>query len=106
MGKRWQMTVLSVIVSAVGLSSNVLAESKTVTLSVPDMSCAACPITVKKALQKVKGVEKVTATFEPKQAVVTFDDSKTTLEKLREATAQAGYPSTMTPASEGATAAR
>ena len=33
MGKRWQMTVLSVIVSAVGLSSNVLAESKTVTLS-------------------------------------------------------------------------
>ena len=106
MGKRWQITVFSVMVSAVGLSSNVLAESKTVTLSVPDMYCATCPITVKKALQKVEGVEKVTATFEPKQAVVTFDDSKTTLEKLRAATTQAGYPSTLKPASEDATAAR
>jgi mercuric ion binding protein len=106
MGKRWQITVCSVLVSAVGLASNVIAESKTVTLSVPGMSCSACPITVKKALQKVQGVEKVTATFEPKQAVVTFDDSKTTLAKLREATAQAGYPSTLKPVSEDATTAR
>jgi len=57
------------------------------------MTCSACPITVKKALQKVQGVEKVTATFEPKEAVVTFDDTKTTIEQLREATANAGYPS-------------
>jgi mercuric ion binding protein len=95
MGRRWQITVCSVLVSVVGLASHVRAESKTVTLSVPGMSCAACPITVKKALQKVEGVETVTVTFEPKQAVVTFDDGKTTLEKLRAATAQAGYPSTL-----------
>jgi mercuric ion binding protein len=106
MGKRWQITVCNVMVSVVGLVSIVLAESKTVTLSVPGMYCATCPITVKKALQKVQGVEKITATFEPKQAVVTFDDSKTTVEKLREATARAGYPSTLTPASEDTTAAR
>jgi mercuric ion binding protein len=106
MGKRWQITVFGVLVSAVSVASTVLAESKTVTLSVPGMYCATCPITVKKALQKVPGVEKVSATFEPKQAVVTFDDSKTTIDKLREATAQAGYPSTLTPASEDNTAAR
>ncbi len=59
------------------------------------MTCSACPLTVKKALQKGKGVEKVAAPFEPKEAVVTFDDGKTTLDKLREATANAGYPSTV-----------
>ena len=89
----WKIGVLGVMVSAIGWASPALATSKTVTLSVPGMTCSACPITVKKALQKVQGVEKVTATFEPKEAVVTFDDTKTTIEQLREATANAGYPS-------------
>ena len=31
--------------------------TRTVTLSVPGMNCAACPITVKKALTKVGGVQ-------------------------------------------------
>ena len=92
--KPWKIAVVvSVLVSAMGLASHALAANKTVTLSVPGMTCSACPLTVKKALQKVKGVEQVAATFEPKEAVVTFDDSKTTLEQLREATANAGYPS-------------
>ena len=37
----------------------VLAATQTVTLAVPGMTCAACPITVKKALSKVEGVSKV-----------------------------------------------
>ena len=93
MFKHWKIGVCSVLVSAIGWASPALATSKTVTLRVPGMTCSACPITVKKALQQVQGVEKVTATFKPKEAVVTFDDSKTTLEQLREATANAGYPS-------------
>ncbi len=94
--KPWKIAVVvSVLVSAMGLTSYALAANKTVTLRVPGMSCSACPLTVKKALQKVHGVEKVTATFEPKEAVVTFDNSKTTLEQLRESTAMAGYPSTV-----------
>ena len=36
-----------------------LAEQKTVTLDVTGMTCAACPITVKKALTKVDGVSSV-----------------------------------------------
>ena len=72
-----------------------LAEQKTVVLSVPGMYCAACPITVKKALEKVHGVEKVKVTYEPKEAVVTFDDAKTGLEKLMEATKQAGFASSV-----------
>ena len=91
--KPWKIAVVSVLVGAMGFASHALAANKTVTLSVPGMYCSACPLTVKKALQKVKGVEKVAATFEPKEAVVTFDDSKTTLEQLRQATANAVYPS-------------
>ena len=57
------------------------------------MTCAACPITVKKALSKVEGVSKTDVTFENRQAVVTFDDSKTNIQKLTKATEDAGYPS-------------
>ena len=59
---------------AVTLSTPAWAATKTVTLSVPGMTCAACPITVKKALSKVAGVEKAEVSFEKREAVVTFDD--------------------------------
>jgi mercuric ion binding protein len=72
-----------------------LAAEKTVTLSVPGMYCEACPITVRKALEKVPGVTNVRATYEPKEAVVAFDDAKTSVEKLQEATKKAGYPSSL-----------
>ena len=74
-----------------------LAEQRTVVLSVPGMNCSTCPITVRKALEKVAGVGKVKATLEPPEAVVTFDDAKTGIEKLMEATKQAGYPSNVKP---------
>ena len=79
----------------VTLSGATLAADKTVTLSVPGMTCSACPLTVKQSLQRVNGVEKVAVAFEPKEAVVTFDDAKTSVEKLRDATANAGYPSVL-----------
>jgi periplasmic mercuric ion binding protein len=69
------------------------AENKTVTLSVPGMYCEMCPATVSKALKKINGVEKVAASLEKKEAVVTFDDAKTNVDALRNATANAGYPS-------------
>ena len=72
----------------------VWAATQTVTLSVPGMTCSACPITVKKAISKVEGVSKVNVTFETREAVVTFDDAKTNLRALTEATRNAGYPST------------
>jgi len=70
-----------------------LAAPKTVTLNVSGMTCAACPITVKKALEKVPGVSKVDVQFEKKQVLVTFDDAKTNTDALVKATTNAGYPS-------------
>ncbi len=69
------------------------AASKTVTLSVPGMTCAACPITIKKALTEVDGVTEAEVSFDKKEAVVTFDDAKTSVAALIEATTDAGYPS-------------
>lgn len=68
--------------------------TRTVTLSVPGMNCAACPITVKKALVKVAGVAKVDVSLDQREAVVTFDDTKARVGQLTRATTEAGYPST------------
>ncbi len=73
----------------------VWAATQTVKLSVPGMTCAACPITVKKAISKVEGVSKVDVTFEKREAVITFDDAKAGVQKLINATADAGYPSSV-----------
>lgn len=73
----------------------VWAGVQTVTLAVPGMTCPVCPITVKKALQKVAGVTQIEVSYEKKEAVVTFDDAKTTVDSLTQATTGAGYPSTL-----------
>ena len=75
------------------ISGAVGAETQTVTLDVPKMYCAVCPITVSKALNKVDGVTAVDASFESKTAIVTFDDTKTNIQTLVAATTNAGYPS-------------
>src|SRR5437667_10420048 len=47
------------------LSAPVWAATKTVTLNVPGMTCPTCPITIKKALNKVQGVSNVDVSYEP-----------------------------------------
>jgi len=68
---------------------------KTVTLSVPGMTCSACPITVKKALTKIEGVTKTDVNFSKREAAVTFDDTKANIRMLTKATSDAGHPSTL-----------
>jgi len=77
------------------LGTPALAAMQTVTLSVPGMTCVACPFTVKAALGKVKGVTEIDVSYKNRQAVVTFDDNITSAAALTEATANAGYPSTV-----------
>jgi mercuric ion binding protein len=85
--------LVAAIALGVVLTAPAWAASKTVTLSVSGMTCAACPITVKKALSKIEGVEKTEVSYEKKEAVVTYDDTKTSVEALAKATEGAGYPS-------------
>jgi mercuric ion binding protein len=82
-----------VVVAMIALTAPAWASEKTVTLNVSGMTCEACPITVKKALQKVPGGSKIDVLYEKKQVVVMFDDSKTNTDSLVKATTNAGYPS-------------
>ena len=86
----------ALLLLAIGIAP-AIAGTRTVTLSVPSMTCATCPITVKKALQKVDGVTEAKVTWEPKEAVVTYDDAKTDVGALTSATQNAGYPSSVKP---------
>lgn len=90
------MTRLPVVLAfGLGLlaSSPAVAGERTVTLAVQNMYCAACPITVRKSLERVTGVIKAVVSYKDKTAVVTYDDSKTDVTALTAATANAGYPS-------------
>jgi len=89
--KKSFMIILALTV--VGLELPAQAAVRTTSLSVPGMTCVICPITVKKALSRVEGVNTVSVSFEKREATVTFDDSKTTVDALTAATANAGYPS-------------
>jgi len=87
--KKFLMAAIAVFV----LASPAWAGSKTVTLTVSNMTCVTCPLTVKRALTNVEGVIKAAVDFDKKEAVVTFDDAKTNEAALVKATTNAGYPS-------------
>lgn len=72
-----------------------LAAQKTVVLAVPGMNCAVCPITVRKALTEVDGVIRAEVDYDKRQAMVMFDDARTSIDHLTRATAEAGYPSSI-----------
>lgn len=68
---------------------------QTITLDVKNMTCAVCPITVRKALKKVQGVAGVKVDLDAKTATVTFDPDKANAAALMKATAEAGYPASV-----------
>lgn len=89
----FSLIVLVLSFMTISQSANAV-ETITAVLDVPGMTCNFCPITIRKALEKVPGVVEVKAEFETKTATVTFDPAITNIEKLTTATANAGYPST------------
>jgi periplasmic mercuric ion binding protein len=52
-------------------------------------------ISVKRSLTRLDGVTKADVSLEKREAVVTYDDAKTSVEALLKATRDAGYPSTL-----------
>ncbi len=70
-----------------------MAAPRQVTLTVPTMDCATCPVTIRVALMKVPGVSKAVVSYRHRTAQVSFDDAKTDVAALTHATEGAGYPS-------------
>lgn len=87
---------LSIVLAALVAASSAFAGgTRTATLDVTNMDCAVCPITVRKALEKVPGVGSAKVDLKTHRAVVAFDPAKTTPEVLTKATTDAGFPSTV-----------
>ncbi|KIF79955.1 mercury resistance system periplasmic binding protein MerP [Noviherbaspirillum autotrophicum] len=95
-----KLLLTPLLAALLSLPQFALAKSQTVSLNVPTMDCATCPITIKAALLKVPGVTRATVSYERREAVVVFDDSKTGVDELKKATADAGYPSMLKSASK------
>ena len=89
------LRTLALVLSFAASVASAQPQAKTVVLAVEDMTCAACPITVRKALEKVPGVASAKVDYAAGTAEVTFDPDRTTPEALVEATTNAGYPSTV-----------
>jgi mercuric ion binding protein len=71
------------------------ADPQTVVLDVQNMTCELCPITVKKALDKVPGVAATRIDLGKKTATVQFDPDRANVVTLVKATTNASYPSTV-----------
>ena len=85
-----KLIVLAVLM-ALGADAAQAAE-RTIKLTVDKMYCDACPLTVSKAIQKVKGVKSANVDYKTKTAVVIFDDATATVEAITAASINAGYP--------------
>jgi periplasmic mercuric ion binding protein len=83
------------IISAVLLPNAVLAEKQTVVLDVKDMVCPVCSYRVKKSLEQVPGTDKVDVRLTSREAIVTYDDTKTSPDALAQASTKAGFPATV-----------
>ncbi len=88
--KRQIAAALFSIVLLTGAVAAFAGES-TVKLNIP-MWCASCPYMVQRTLENVEGVAEVAVSYEDQSATVTFDDQRTDVAALTEATAEIGFP--------------
>ena len=73
------------------------AKEQVIILSVENMTCSVCPVTVRKALEMHEGVSEANVFLKPPRAVVTFDDEHTDVQALIETTTNTGFPSSLIP---------
>ncbi len=76
-------------------TSTFAGSPQTVVLDVENMTCSVCPITVKKALQRVDGVVDAKVDLGQRTATVRFDPDKANVTNLVQATTNAGFPATV-----------
>ena len=86
---------IALLCATLCFSHAALARNQTVTLTVPTMDCSTCPITIKAALVRVPGVISAKVSYPRREAVIVYDDAKTSIDELKKATSDAGYPSLM-----------
>ncbi|MCK5394754.1 MAG: cation transporter [Gammaproteobacteria bacterium] len=84
-----------ILLLAVFYSHSLFAAQQTVSLELIGMYCAMCPVTIRTALDMSDGVENVKVSRDPDKAVVVYDDTETSPEKLIKVVVNAGYDATI-----------
>ena len=64
---------------------------KEIKLKIEGMHCTGCSSRLEKVLNNTDGVESATVSFEKKQAIITYNESQTNIEKIKEAIQDAGF---------------
>jgi len=85
----------ALLASTILMSTASFAAIRTIKLSVPGMTCASCPYIVKASISQINGIKSVEATMTDLSATVTFDDTLTNVDEIRQATENVGYPSSL-----------
>ncbi|MEX0707234.1 MAG: cation transporter [Woeseia sp.] len=83
------------ILLLIGLLATVapaVADEVTATFTVEKMTCATCPLTVRKVMERVDGVVEAKVDYDTKTAIVTYDDERTTAAEIAAAATEIGYP--------------
>ena len=91
--KRYLITTLALaaMLSCLLVAPSAQAEDTKVTLKVDGMMCSACSAKVTEALKQVDGVKSAEVSLDKKQAIVCFDFSKTSADKLIAAVTKAEF---------------
>jgi mercuric ion binding protein len=95
--KKFVFTFILLTVAALGATSLYAepAVDQTASFSVEKMTCATCPIAVRKAMERVDGVKSVVVDLDAKNATVVFDSSKATVGDIAAASTNVGFPATV-----------
>lgn len=68
-----------------------MAKDSTVQIKVSGMTCGACAVSVKRGLEKTKGVKSADVSVEKGIATVSYDDSQVNEQQLRDAINKTGF---------------
>lgn len=66
--------------------------SSKVTLEAPDISCDHCIASIRKAVTAIPGVDFISGDPESKQVVIEYNPESVTLESVKKAMEEEGYP--------------
>ena len=64
---------------------------KETNLKIEGMHCAGCSTRLERVLNNLEGVEEAKVSLEEKQTTIKFDETKTNIENIKEAIADAGF---------------
>ncbi|HUH89133.1 MAG TPA: heavy-metal-associated domain-containing protein [Lysobacter sp.] len=80
------------LVAALSVGAALAATPATVVFDAENMTCPACGITIRKALEKVPGVTDTKVDTRAETVTVTFDTSRTDTSRIARAVTEAGFP--------------